>query len=292
MGEKIRSGFVRADGIRTFYLEAGSGPPVVLLHSGEFGGCAELSWERNIDALASRFHVYAPDWLGYGKSEKLFDFTDMWSRRINHIASFLRTLYIDRAHFIGNSMGGTILFLVAAMDNPAWPLDRIIVVSGGGTIPENEARDILNTYDCSVDHMRRLVGAMFSDPAIYEDHAYIERRHRLSLEPGAWECTAAMRFRPPTRPPSGLTRPTAYGNIKVPTLIVAGGRDQLRDPGYAAPLQLQVPEAGWRCSKTRAIVRRSRIPSGSTGSRWNFWRASKENRQGRASFFKKEAKNF
>ena len=184
----------------TFYLEAGSGPPLVLLHSGEFGGCAELSWERNIDALASRFHVYAPDWLGYGKSEKLFDFTDMWSRRIHHIASFLRTLYIDRAHFIGNSMGGTILFVVAAMDNPAWPLDRIIVVSGGGTIPENDARDILNSYDCSVDHMRRLVGAMFSDPAIHNDEAYIARRHQLSLEPGAWECTAAMRFRPADAP--------------------------------------------------------------------------------------------
>ena len=34
----IRSRFVDVDGIRTHYLEAGEGPTVVLLHSGEFGG--------------------------------------------------------------------------------------------------------------------------------------------------------------------------------------------------------------------------------------------------------------
>jgi 2-hydroxymuconate-semialdehyde hydrolase len=237
----IHSKYVLADGTLTHYLEAGSGPPLILLHSGEFGGCAELSWEHNIEALASHFHVYAPDWLGYGKSEKLFDFKDMWGRRIRHIADFLRTLCIDRAHFVGNSMGGTILFMVAAMDRPAWPLNRIVIVSGGGTIPENAARDILNTYDCSLDHMRRLIGAMFADPAICNDAAYIRRRHEISLEPGAWECTAAMRFRPPSRPPSGLTRPTDYPNVKAPTLIIAGSKDQLRDPGYAAALQRQVP---------------------------------------------------
>src|ERR1700722_7333591 len=36
----IHSRFVVAGGINTHFLEAGSGFPVVLLHSGEFGGCA------------------------------------------------------------------------------------------------------------------------------------------------------------------------------------------------------------------------------------------------------------
>ena len=41
---KIHSRFVEVDGINTHYLEAGpaDAPTVALLHSGEFGGCAEI----------------------------------------------------------------------------------------------------------------------------------------------------------------------------------------------------------------------------------------------------------
>ena len=46
------SRFATIDGKRTHYLEAGEGDPLILLHSGEFGACAEFTWEFNIDALA------------------------------------------------------------------------------------------------------------------------------------------------------------------------------------------------------------------------------------------------
>jgi len=58
---QIHSRYVSVDGIRTHYLEAGDGRPVVLLHSGEFGGCAEISWEFVLPKLAERYHVLAPD---------------------------------------------------------------------------------------------------------------------------------------------------------------------------------------------------------------------------------------
>ena len=51
----IHSRVLLAGGIRTHFLEAGSGYPFVLLHSGEFGGCAELSWEYTIGPLAEHF---------------------------------------------------------------------------------------------------------------------------------------------------------------------------------------------------------------------------------------------
>ena len=44
---------VLVDGLRTTYLEAGQGDPIVLLHGGEFGADAALGWETTIDALAS-----------------------------------------------------------------------------------------------------------------------------------------------------------------------------------------------------------------------------------------------
>ncbi|MEE9290966.1 MAG: alpha/beta hydrolase, partial [Alphaproteobacteria bacterium] len=60
---------ITVDGAETHYLEAGArtgAPSVLLLHSAEFGGAAELSWEFNLDALAEHFHVLAPDHLGFG----------------------------------------------------------------------------------------------------------------------------------------------------------------------------------------------------------------------------------
>ena len=76
---------ILVDGIRTHYLEAGDGPPVVLLHAGEFGGAAELSWEHTIPALAEQYRVIAPDWLGFGYTDKLHDFVSGAMRRLDHM---------------------------------------------------------------------------------------------------------------------------------------------------------------------------------------------------------------
>lgn len=240
--ENVHSRFVMAGGIRTHYLEAGDGPPVVLLHSGEFGACAELTWEFNIPALARHFRVVAPDWLGFGETEKLFSFEDMYAKRIWHIRQFLDALCIGRADFIGNSMGGTMLVTEASRDHPPWDMRRIVVVSGGGHIPLNAARDVLNTYDGTREHMRRVLEVLLMNPRIATDPAYIDRRHRLSLMQGSWECTAGVRFKAPWRMAAESGgRPIQYANIQVPVLVVAGRRDTLREPNYADTFVPQIP---------------------------------------------------
>lgn len=235
--------FITVEGIRTHYLEMGEGPSLVLLHSGEFGGCAELSWEYNIGMLARRFRVVAPDWLGYGKTEKLFSFENMRMKRVDHIAAFLRAVGIFRAHFMGNSMGGTMLLEVAAMEKSPWPIDRLVAVCGGGDIPDNEARRVLNSYDGSRDHMRKIVKAMFVNDEIRNNESYVDRRHRISLEPGAWECTAAVRLASPARKKASRPSVPNYANISCPVLIVAGERDPLRLADYGPKLQMQIPGA-------------------------------------------------
>ena len=237
--KNLDSKFVDVGGMRTHFFEGGRGATVVLLHSGEFGGCAELSWEFTAPALAEHFHVIAPDWLGFGESAKIFSFDDMRGLRVKHIAEFLKLLRIERAHFIGNSMGGGMLAGVAAMDAPVWPIDRMILASAGGFAPVNETRQLLTSYDGSREHMRRVLEATLKVSPLARDEAYLERRHRLSLVPGSWECTAAARFRRPGVK-GGEKEQIEYRNIKRPTLIVAGGKDPLREPGYAQLLQAEI----------------------------------------------------
>jgi pimeloyl-ACP methyl ester carboxylesterase len=247
---EVKDRFIDVAGMRTHFLEAGEGHPLVLLHSGEFGGCAELSWEFNIGPLSEHFHVLAPDWLGFGKSAKVFSFEDMQLLRIRHIQNFLKTLRIDRAHFIGNSMGGGQLARAAVMEDDPFPIARMVLCGAGGFAPKNEARETLNSYDGSREHMKRIVQTMFANPAIRDSESYVERRHAISMEPGAWECTAAARFRRPGRKSSDKEE-TDWTKIRYPTLIIAGGKDPLRNPGYAQLLQtdvegselLMIPEA-------------------------------------------------
>lgn len=245
MLSKIKIGqFIDLGGIKTHYFEAGIGNSrtVILLHSAEFGGAAEFSWEKNIDALAKRYHVLAPDHVGFGLTDKIFDFENHSERRIKHISAFLAAKNVKSAIAIGSSMSGTLALGVAARSSKPWPITAVISCSGGGEFPKNEARDILSNYDGSIEQMRQIVGVLFHDPRWMNDDEYIERRHIMSLRVGAWEAASAARFRAPFRI-DGAREREDYGKIDVPTLVMAGRWDKLRTPGYEGPLTASIPNA-------------------------------------------------
>ena len=93
-----------AGSVKTAYLSAGSGPPVVCLHG---GGAGAITWYPSISALAEHFHVIAPDIVGYGESDKpdaAYDrpYFAAWLR------DFFLALGIPKAHVVGLSLGGAI----------------------------------------------------------------------------------------------------------------------------------------------------------------------------------------
>jgi len=241
----IYSRWVNVGGIRTHYLDAGDGPPIVLLHSGEFGGCAEICWEANIAALAVDHRVIAPDWLGFGRTDKLRDFVSGSDRMIRHMAAFLETMAINEADFAGASMGATTLLREAASGRCRFPIRRMAVASGGGFVPDNEERRMSLNYDGTPEMMKEILKSNFADPRWYEDESYVARRVAASNAPGAWEAVASARFKSPLLPPRsqfGQPDTIAYENIQFPTLAIAGGADKLREPGYHEALE-RIPDS-------------------------------------------------
>lgn len=239
-----RRHLVDIDGMATSYLEAGAGDTVILLHGGEFGVSAELGWEHTIDALAENYRVLAPDMLGFGGSAKVVDFNDGRGLRIRHIARFCAELGVDAAHFVGNSMGAINLLVDATSDAPRLPVRSLVAICGGGEIQRNEHMAALYDYDATFDGMRRIVAALFADPAYPADDAYVRRRYESSIAPGAWEALAAARFRRPgLDPPPAPSSARAYERIGVPTLIVEGVSDKLLPAGWAAEVAAQITGA-------------------------------------------------
>jgi pimeloyl-ACP methyl ester carboxylesterase len=243
---EVRSRHVRVDGLRTHYLEAGEGPTVVLLHAGGFGENGWLSWRRNLDALAGGNRVVAPDWLGFGKSDKVRDFVKGNQKMVEHMARFFEVMCIDDADVMGLSMGGTFLVKLAATDRPVLPLRTMVLVSGGGFSPNNDARKTLQGYDGSFEAMRANLSVIFADPSFAADDDLVAEYHEASREPGAWEFAASARLRAPFAPERsdfGNVDDTPYEKIAVPTLVTAGAQDQLRQPGYAEEIAARIPAA-------------------------------------------------
>jgi pimeloyl-ACP methyl ester carboxylesterase len=241
-----KSSYLDVGGMKTHVLECGDGPPVVLLHSGEYGGCAEASWGHVMGPIADAgYRVYAPDLLGFGKSDKVIDFADPKGRRMRHIAGVLDVLGLTRPAIIGNSMGGTYLAQMLADEQPIIDAGVAVLVSAGGRVPFNAARKQILEYDLTEDSMRRIIRAMTHSPRLAEDEEYVRWRHQLSLEPGAWQCAESARLRPPgLRSEGEFGKPdgTQYERIAMPTYVIAGREDPLRDPGYAEELAARLPD--------------------------------------------------
>ena len=104
---------VAVNGIGLRYIEAGSGPTLVLLHTMR----TQLDlFQRVIPALAARYHVYAIDLPGHGHSDiPGADYTATFF--IGAVAGFLDQLDLQEAVLVGESIGGTIALGLAARRN-------------------------------------------------------------------------------------------------------------------------------------------------------------------------------
>lgn len=219
---------INVQGFKTHYLEAGVGndETIVLIHSGEYGASAEMSWQFNIPALAEKYHIVAPDLLGYGGTDKIFDFEDMFDRRINHISTLLETLDIQEAFFVGNSMGAGYLGSLACEDPPLdWPIKRMVLISGGGTTPEGFG-EIIKNYNGNKEGMKDIMAELYYDPNNLGEE-FLERKVELSKTPGHWQVLSAIRYEAPFEQEREFRRQHNYENVDIPTLIIGGEDDTL-----------------------------------------------------------------
>src|ERR1051325_8716277 len=149
------------------YVEAGSGPTVILLHG--LGGSTQV-WQFNVAALAEKYHVVVPDQIGFGKSDK-----PLVNYRIRTYVDFLdqfcKQLKIERATLVGNSMGGWI----ATMFTASFPdrVDKLVLVDAAGYAPPKDldTRTFWSLNPTTREGMKVLAAKVFYNKAFQTDAA-------------------------------------------------------------------------------------------------------------------------
>ena len=115
---KIQSGFVDVGSLRVHHMFGGRGSPVVFIHG--LGSSGYMEWRQNLESVAARHRVFAPDLPGYGRTDK-----PRARYTIPFFGRFIRRYMEDRALrsavLVGASLGGRIALEVAlevALEQP------------------------------------------------------------------------------------------------------------------------------------------------------------------------------
>ncbi|MCE9657295.1 MAG: alpha/beta fold hydrolase [Burkholderiales bacterium] len=220
------SRFIDAGGLRTHYLEAGSGAPLVLIHGGGAGADSVGNWKGSMPLLARHFRVIALDMVGFGDTAKPdpagFDYSQ--GARVEHLRAFLAALEISRASFIGNSMGGATALGLAA-DSPA-RVERLVLMGSAGlnTTIHPGLLPVVN-YDFTREGMVRLIRALVNDGFVIDD-ALVDYRLARSLDPATRAAYGAtMKW---IRDAGGLAYPPELiARVSCPTLVINGKEDKV-----------------------------------------------------------------
>jgi pimeloyl-ACP methyl ester carboxylesterase len=129
---EFRQGFaeiaVKGAAVRTRYAEAGSPdtPHLVLLHG--TGGHWE-TFAPNLAALSEHFHCVAIDMVGNGFSDKP-DYDYEIAVYIEHVLGVMDHFAMERAHFIGMSLGAWVASTMA-VSHPG-RVEKVILMSPAG----------------------------------------------------------------------------------------------------------------------------------------------------------------
>ena len=213
------------------YREFGHGRPLVILHGG--WGYELYSFDRQIAAFASQYHILIPDRSGYGHSTQVSGEMplDFHRRAALETLSFLEALGIESATLWGHSDGS----VIAAMM--------------GLTAPERCAGVILEAFH----FLRRKPGSrsFFERFAAHPEELGEEMRRLLAEDHGEtrWptvlrrNCAVWFRIADSVERPNEDLYDGRLGELQVPALFLHGSLDPRTEPGEMDRVREALPRA-------------------------------------------------
>jgi pimeloyl-ACP methyl ester carboxylesterase len=136
----VRDKLIDVEGLRIHCLMAGQegAPPVLLLHGGGYDS-ASLSYKQSVGPFSQYYRVFAPDWPGYGDSDKpKMRYTTEYY--VDFLSQLMDALGLEKASLVGISMGGAIS-LGFSLQSPQ-RVEKLVLVDSHGLGNEVPGRKI------------------------------------------------------------------------------------------------------------------------------------------------------
>src|SRR5579885_1148413 len=101
--EEATSRFVKAGNLRLHYHEAGSGPPLIMIHGGGPGAGGWSNYRRNVEHFAHSYRVILPDLPCFAKIFKPVVEGGLLALKAKAIRDLMNPIDIPPKHFVVNS---------------------------------------------------------------------------------------------------------------------------------------------------------------------------------------------
>ncbi|MCQ6278974.1 alpha/beta fold hydrolase [Bacillus sp. EB600] len=230
------SKYIDVNGISTHYHESGQGEAVLLIHGSGPGVTAWANWRLIIPELSENFHVFAPDIVGFGYTERHENVefgVETWT---NHLIHFIEEVVQSRVHIIGNSLGGALALQIA---NKRPDLVGKMVLMGAAALPfqMTYGLDKVWGYEPSIENMKKLL-EIFAYSQEFATDELAELRYQASIQPGLQEAFSKMFAEPRQEKLNQLALPEEEIKKIENDVLMVHGRDDLVIPYKETSLRL------------------------------------------------------
>jgi 4,5:9,10-diseco-3-hydroxy-5,9,17-trioxoandrosta-1(10),2-diene-4-oate hydrolase len=167
LAARVRDKYANVAGLKLRYIEAGEGPPVVLLHGASLGSSADV-FRRNLTPLADAgFHAIAFDSPGFGLSDVPEDLSGGFRKKI--IPKFAEALGLERVALVGHSQAGNPAVQLA-LETPE-RYSHLVVLGTGSLLPPVDS----GKQDRGAEAQQRLERRMaMSEPSIEDTRKLLQ----------------------------------------------------------------------------------------------------------------------
>lgn len=186
--QETTSKFVQTPEWKMHYNEAGEGPAVIMVHGSGAGATGWANFHRNVDAFVDAgYRVILMDCPGFGKSDPVVTAEPRFVINARAIKALMDALDIDKAHLVGNSMGGGSA-LGFAVEYPE-RLGKMILMGSGGVgrtslftpLPMEGIKLLFGVYrDPSMENLKKMLDVFVYDASALTEEL-IELRHKSIL---------------------------------------------------------------------------------------------------------------
>ncbi|MEU3401476.1 4,5:9,10-diseco-3-hydroxy-5,9,17-trioxoandrosta-1(10),2-diene-4-oate hydrolase [Streptomyces filamentosus] len=246
----------KAAGLTLHYHEAGpegapGAPVVIMLHGGGPGASGWSNFGGNLPVFAGRFRTLLVDQPCYGRSDKPVLDRDYFTASAHAVAALMDELGIERAHFVGNSLGGGAAVRFA-LDHPGRAGKLLLMGPGGVSVnlfAPDPTEGIRRLFDFNAaaaptrEQMRAFLEVMAYDRTIVTD-ALVEERFASATDPDTRLGTARMgaSFANPEWAEAAMLWREAH-RLTQPVLLTWGREDRVNPLDGALVALKTIPDA-------------------------------------------------